>query len=141
MYKHNYVIAGRWSAENGAGCANYGRYDENPIYRFAAGGRGEVVVRLGLKGSYGDPISLNASAFALEPGGDLARGASSVGRSCGLLASSNDGVYGAGAGGVTCRFGVGSGGGLVGIVVSTFEPLRGAEYELKVFSTVKLEFK
>jgi hypothetical protein len=141
MYKHTYVIAGRWSAENGAGCANYGRYDENPIYRFAAGGKGEVVVRLGLKGSYGDPISLNASAFALEPGGDLARGASSVGRSCGLLASSNDGVYGAGAGGVTCRFGVGSGGGLVGIVVSTFEPLRGAEYELKVFSTVKLEFK
>ena len=155
LYKFKSEIKGKWEPENGVGCANHGRYEENETYKFTAASKGELLCRLLVVGEYeGEPISLNVSVFVLEQREaettqntqntqntrlQIQSGASSIGKNCGLVGSSNGGVYSAGAGGVSVKVGLEEGKSY-GVVVSSFEPLQGVKFEFKAFSDCKLNW-
>mmetsp|Transcript_11674 Transcript_11674/g.23894 ORF Transcript_11674/g.23894 Transcript_11674/m.23894 type:complete len:759 (+) Transcript_11674:866-3142(+) len=131
--RYNYKVEGMWTRENGVGCANHGRYTSNPSITFTAAKPGELFGRLTIKGGRRDI----ASNFSIFEGSTLSPNASSIGRDCGLLVSSNDGVYKGGGGGVTI--------GLTRvkasthiIVMSTFEPVTNLMFTLHIYSSVQL---
>lgn len=131
--RYNYKVEGMWTRENGVGCANHGRYTSNPSITFTAAKPGELFGRLTIKGGRRDI----ASNFSIFEGSTLSPHASSIGRDCGLLVSSNDGVYKGGGGGVTI--------GLTRvkasthiIVMSTFEPVTNLMFTLHIYSSVQL---
>ena len=142
MFSKNYKLEGVWDVENGVGCANYGRYNENMLYKFVSKSNGEMNARLSVLGigkmQSDAEISLNVTVFELTEG-QLRGRASSVGKNCGLVASSNDGVYSAGSAGVRLACNVVTGK-EYGFVVSTFEPIEGPRFQLAVYSSCVLSF-
>ncbi|GMI07851.1 hypothetical protein TrVE_jg2750 [Triparma verrucosa] len=136
MMPHTYKWNARWTHETGVGCANYNRYTENLRIEFEVGSAGEIFGRLAVVGGGGRGIAINASIFELK-GGFLDPSASSVGKSCGLVSSSNDGIYKSASGGVTFHFRV-KPNVRYACVVSTFEPESGVDFRLDMHSNVKL---
>ena len=132
-----YSWGDRWGVQTGVGCANYRRYNENPRVAFEVGGRGAVFGRLRVGGGVGGKVAINVSVFEMGGDGELSPGASSIGRSCGLVASSNDGIYKSGSGGVTLPSFKVKSGVRYGVIVSTFEPMNGIDFELNLYSDVK----
>ncbi|GMH86802.1 hypothetical protein TL16_g10658 [Triparma laevis f. inornata] len=136
MMPHSYTWAGRWTHETGVGCANYGRYAENMRIEFEVGSAGEIFGRLGVVGSRSRGIAINASVFEMRDG-MLDSRASSVGKTCGLVGSSNEGIYKNASGGVTFHLRV-KPNARYACVVSTFEPETGVDFVLDLHSNVKL---
>ncbi|GMH52483.1 hypothetical protein TrRE_jg8532 [Triparma retinervis] len=120
------------------GCANYGRYTENASIEFTAAKTGELFGRLATKGKGAD-TPINFTLFRLSEGGQyLPPHASSIARDCGVVASTNEGVYKASSGGVTIGATKVKAGCKYCLVVSTFEPISNLGYTLKLYSSVEL---
>ena len=100
-------------------------------------GKGTVFGRLRVCGGLRAKVAINVSVFEM-PNGELSPGASSIGRSCGLVVSSNDGIYKSGRGGVTFPTFKVKSRVKYGLVVSTFEPIQGVDFELNLYSDIKL---
>jgi hypothetical protein len=93
---------------------------------------------LATKGKGAD-TPINFTLFRLSEGGQyLPPHASSIARDCGVVASTNEGVYKASSGGVTIGATKVKAGCKYCLVVSTFEPISNLGYTLKLYSSVEL---
>lgn len=127
-------IFGAWMGDSAAGCANFGRYHQNPRHMFRAVSKSRVLFRLVCTSRKSQPPSLNVSVFACNERGQIDVSFFVVERS---VATSNEGVYTNPSCGVaTGHFNVDVGW-CYCVVPSMFEPLNG-EYKIILYSTSKL---
>ena len=104
LYKHSF--SGRWAFASGTACGspNHGIYGSNPMYLLSKERRNDnecyVYVKLDLPSKHRSKrmqLGLNVSCFEciVNSNGSvsLPRSASPAGKSCALIASSNNGVY------------------------------------------------
>ena len=122
--KRRMVLHGRWSSATGtaAGCANYGRYSNNPRHRLTLHSAAHVLVRLQLR-THRSSVSLNLAM--MREGQEHEKVP---------LVSTNGGVYTNWICGVVFKEEAALEAGTYTLVPSTFKPVD-AEYTLIVYSS------
>ena len=134
LMKYDYGGAsGTWTNSTGVGCANY---TANPTVEFVPAKSGEIFGRMGVEGRARD-TAINFTLF--ETQGQLPPHASSIGRDCGLVVSSNEGIYKNASGGITIGVTKVKKGTRYAVLLSTFDPTPNVTFRLELHSTVELK--
>jgi hypothetical protein len=113
---------------NAAGCGNFNNYEKNPIYVLKYTGKSKYVTiygRIRVKGGSGG-VAINATVYtSISDGGAISAHSSPVGKDCGLIVTTNDGVYSSSSSGQRIPKFVLKRGQVFSVVISTFEPSEG----------------
>jgi hypothetical protein len=136
LMKYNYRASGTWTMSTGVGCANFGNYTANPTVEFVPAKSGEIFGRMGVEGRARD-TAINFTLF--ETQGQLPPHASSIGRDCDLVVSSNEGIYKNASGGITIGVTKVKKGTRYAVLLSTFDPTPNVTFRLELHSTVELK--